>query len=233
MQILSELKTLGIRGPKRLRARVRAEPGIFGSQRCAEIQGSGEVSLPAPWRGLGLALLLPRPGSVLTPLSGAGRLTSQYCRIVWGGIETGPPRGNPTCQRRPSPVTPAVQMKTMEGKADGERRVRWFHRHRDALAACQAARCLLSQLLRWRCQKIDKNKNSGSGVIIVGTTPRRHCRHCFEDDFLEKQGQILISCEVSRGRATPVIVTNISPVLQEQSCKEDQELPKPTAEAKM
>lgn len=53
------------------------------------------------------------------------------------------------------------------GKSRRRKKMRLFHRHRDGLAACQTARRLLSQLLGWRCQKIDKNKSSNSSITVT------------------------------------------------------------------
>ena len=53
--------------------------------------------------GLELVPLLLRPGPVLTPLAGTEAPTPQRCRVVRGSTERGLRRGNPPCQRRPSP----------------------------------------------------------------------------------------------------------------------------------
>lgn len=84
---------------------------VSGKARALRRFGLSEGCSGDRWWPLGRAqfvLLSLGPRSVLIPLSGTEALTSQYCRIVWGSIETGLRRGNPTCHQRPSPVTPSV-----------------------------------------------------------------------------------------------------------------------------
>lgn len=53
------------------------------------------------------------------------------------------------------------------GKSRHINKIWLFHRHRGGLAVCQTARCLVSEQLCWRCQKIDKNKTDNSSIIIT------------------------------------------------------------------